>query len=133
MKSVAQILSHARHKKPCYGSGYMRPTDRLAGRVDLPVLCSFYVLCTKQHECRTQVLMFLNKLNVLPFGSNVYPKRQARMPGYYNREWRQPVFCFIYSASFCLSVKVLLAASVFADHCKLCEIRRWRLHWFSGI
>jgi hypothetical protein len=42
------------------------------------------------------MLMFLNKLNVLPFGSSIYPKRKGRVAGNYSREWRQPSQCFVY-------------------------------------
>jgi hypothetical protein len=57
----------------------------------LSLLCTLY----KAAWSHTQVLMFLNKLNVLPFGSNIYPKRKGRMARNNSREWRQSSLCFV--------------------------------------
>jgi len=96
MKISARILFQIPHQNPCNGSGCTNPTDGRAKSTSQ--CCPFYVLCTKQHECHTQVLMLLNKLNVLPFGSNIYPKRKGGMAGNYNGEWRQSSLWFV---SYC--------------------------------
>jgi hypothetical protein len=92
MKFSARVLLQIPHQNPCNYSGCTNPTD---GRADSTSQCCFYVLCAKYYECHTQVLMQLNKLNVLPFGSNIYPKRKGRMTGNYSGEWRQSSLCFV--------------------------------------
>jgi len=116
MKFSARILLQVPHQIPCNGSDCTHPTD---GRANSTSQCfPFYVLCT-QHECHTQVLMLLNKLNVPPFGSNIYPKLKGRMAGNYSGEWRQSIlFCVILSP-YCLTY---CAQQMFANHRKLCEV-----------
>jgi hypothetical protein len=100
MKFSARILLRIPHQNPCNGFGCTNPTDGRAASTSQ--CCPVYVLCTMQHECHTQVLMFLNKLDVLPFGSIIYPKRKGRMVRNYGREWRQSRLLCVLLCPYCL-------------------------------
>jgi len=56
--------------------------------------------------------MLLNKLNVLPFRSNIYPKRKGRMAGNYKGSGASP------ACDLCLIVSLLYVVLRAADVCK---------------